>query len=127
MGNPRKLLFQVVVSLIVVLACGWMLGGTLNLAAIVSPQAVTAIDCPAGSTASVDWVQQSFDQPGQKTMVVTCHQHDGTTVTPLSDAQSQALEYRYFFPAGVVLMALAVIGFWFAKLLRRQKSTRPAA
>ena len=117
-SNPG---LRLVMALVVVIGGGWMLGGVLNTAALVSPQLVSKIECPPGSTAKEGMSQQSFDQPGQKTLTFECQDQAGKLVPPLSDAQTKALEYRYFFPAGVVLMMLGVVG-WEARSAMRGRT-----
>jgi hypothetical protein len=122
MSGSRKFIFQFVLGLAIVLFGGWVLGGIFNLVGLISPQVVSTIDCPAGSTAKVDWVQRSYDQPGQKSMTVTCHDASGSPVTPLTDAQSQALEYKYFFPAGALTMAVVVAAWFVGSAIQQRKA-----
>ncbi len=119
MNNVSKFALRLVLGLVVVLFGGWIVGGTINLAALLSPQMVSRIDCPAGSTAKTEWIQQSFDQPGQKTLIVSCLDSSGNSVQPLTDAQSRAIGYRYFFPIGAAVMFVIVVGWFVASNLRR--------
>jgi hypothetical protein len=120
-NNSRKFVWRFIGALIVVFFGGWICGGTLNMAAALSPQMVSKIDCPAGTTGKVEWKQLSFNEYGDKTMTVTCLDSSGTTVTPLTDAQSKVIENQIFYPAGVVVMALLVavsLLFWRARARR---------
>ncbi len=110
MGRP---IGRLVFLAILILGGGWFLGGVLNLAAIVSPPLVSMVKCPPGSTARQEFVQQSFDQPGQKTLTFQCLDQNGNNVDLLSEAESNAIQYRVFYPAGVVLMAI-IVAAWFA-------------
>ena len=115
--QQRVLRFLVI--LFAVVLGGWVLGGALNLLAILSPQMVSKIDCPAGSVARMHWAQRSVDQPGQQTLGIACLDPSGNPVSSLTDAQSRALEYRYFFPTGVVVMVLIVLGWQVLWSVRR--------
>jgi hypothetical protein len=116
--KSQKFVWRFVGALIVIFFGGWICGGTLNMAAALSPQMVSKIDCPAGTTGKVEWKQLSFNEYGDKTMTVTCLDSNGAAVTPLTDAQSKVIENRIFYPAGVVVMALLVVVsllFWGAR------------
>ena len=129
MNTSRSFVVRFVGALVVVLFGGWVCGGTINLLAALSPQMVSKIDCPAGSAGRVEWKQLSFNQYGEKTMVVTCLDSTGNAVTPLTDAQSRAIEYTIFYPAGVVVMALIVSGlliFWRSRAARAASSPQRA-
>lgn len=121
MKDVSKLALRLVLGLIVVLVGGWIVGGAINLGALLSPQMVSRIDCPSGSTAKTEWIQQSFDQPGQKTLTISCLNAAGNSVQPLTDAQSRAIGYRYFFPIGVGVMLVIVVGWFAAANLRRTR------
>ncbi len=113
---------RIVLAIILVFGGGWFMGGILNTAAILSPQLVSAVKCPAGSTAKQEYVQMSFDQPGQKTLTFHCLDSSGNDVSLLSDAESNAMQYRIFYPAGVVFMAVLVAAWFIVSAVRRKSS-----
>jgi hypothetical protein len=120
-NKSQKFVWRLVGALIVIFFGGWICGGTLNMAAALSPQMVSNIDCPAGATGRVEWKQLSFNEYGDKTMTVTCLDSGGNTVAPLTDAQSKIIENRIFYPAGVAVMAVLAVGsllFWSARAKR---------
>jgi hypothetical protein len=118
LNKQKNLALRIVIALIVVFGGGWILGGILNMAAILSPILVGKMQCPPGSGVRENMSPQSFDQPGQKTLTFECVDQARNPVPALADAQTKALEYRYFFPAGVALMALAVIAWKLRSVLR---------
>ncbi len=127
MNNLQSIALKGALVLVIIFFGGWMLGGIINLVALFNPQVVTLVNCPEGSTAHTDWVQQSFDQPGQKTLTITCLAPDGTHVTPLSDAATSAIQYRYFYPAGVIGMALLVVAWFIRSAVKRGRVASTAS
>jgi hypothetical protein len=117
--NIKKIAGRLLYSLILIFFGGWILGGLLNTAAFLSPQFLTQIQCLPGSTIKKEWVQQSFDQPGQKTLTLQCVNQSGTPVHMRPDAEVRALEYTYFYPAGVILMAV-ILSTWTIVSYRRK-------
>ena len=118
MGSLQKLAWKAVIVVVLIFGGGWFIGGVLNLTALLSPQLVSKMECPAGSTVRENFVQQSFDQPGQKTLTFSCVDQGGNPVSPLTNAETQAAEFRTFYPAGVIVMALLVAA-WFIRSARR--------
>ena len=115
----NKFIVRLVIALVIVFGGGWFMGGVLNTAALLSPALVSQMKCSAGATAKQDYVQQSFDQPGQKTLTFSCVNADGSSVPLLTDAQTQANENRVFYPAGVIVMALIVAAWYVRSALQR--------
>jgi len=108
----QDFVWQFLFSLLVVFFGGWILGSVINLAAMASPQMVSTIYCPAGSTAT--WNQQN--QNGPK---LSCYDQDGKSIPPLSDAESVVLQRKYFFRPSFIIMIILAIG-WFVRSLIQQ-------
>jgi len=108
----NKFFARLVIAIVLIFGGGWFLGGTLNLAALLVPSLVSKVECPAGASAKQEYKQMSFDQPGQKTLTLSCVDASGNPVPTLSDAQIQSNEYKIFYPAGVIVMAL-IVAAWF--------------
>jgi hypothetical protein len=112
MNNLQKVVLCLLIALVLIFGGGWVVDGILNLAALASPQLVSKMECPAGATAKQELVQQSFAQPGQKTLTFRCLDQTGNRVPPLSDAQTKALEFSYFYPRGII-SAIILMAAWF--------------
>jgi hypothetical protein len=126
MEGSKKFVVRLVIALVLIFGGGWFVGGTLNLAALVSPSLVSKMECQPGSTAQKDFKQQSFDQPGQKTLTFTCVDSSGKTVPPLKNDETQAMEFKTFYPAGVVLMALIVAAWFIGSAIRGRMKAKTA-
>jgi hypothetical protein len=116
MEKWRDFVWQLLIGLLVIFFGGWILGIMLNLVAMASPQMVSTIFCPAGSTA----IQVSaLDQPGQNGSTLSCHDQNGTSVPTLSDAESIRLQRKYFYtPSNIIMIIL--LGGWF--IWRRKRN-----
>ncbi len=122
-SRVQKFIRRSVLILILVFGGGWFIGGVLDLGSLLVPPLLSVIKCPAGATAIQDYVQMSYDQPGQKSLVIHCQGKDGHLVDLLSDYESNALQYQIFYPAGVVTVLL-LIGVWLL-ISRRDQRTSP--
>lgn len=114
----NSLMWRVIITLVLIFGGGWFLGGALNAAALVSPQLVSKIECPAGTTVKMEMVQQSFDEPGQKTLTFQCVDQSGNRVPTRPEAEISAAEYRIFYTAGVVVMAILVAAWYIRSAVR---------
>ncbi len=111
-SRVQKFIRRSVLILILVFGGGWFVGGVLDLGSLLVPPLLSVIKCPAGATAIQDYVQMSYDQPGQKSLVIHCQGKDGHLVDLLSDYESNALQYQIFYPAGVIVVAV-LVALWF--------------
>ncbi len=111
MSNSQKWIWKSILVLILIFGGGWIVGAIFNIAALANPALVSQIECPAGTTVKKDWTQQSFDHPGQKTLTLQCLDSSGKPVPTLPDAQISAAEYKLFYTAGVLTMAV-IVAVW---------------
>ncbi len=122
-SRVKKFIQQAVLILILVFGGGWFVGGVLDLGSLLVPPLLNVIKCPAGATAIQSYVQMSYDQPGQTSLVIHCQGQDGHLVDLLPDPVSNAIQYQIFYPAGVVTVLL-LIGVWLV-ISRRDQRTSP--
>jgi hypothetical protein len=115
MEKWRDFVWHLLLGVLVIFIGGWILGGILNLVAMVSPQMVSKMFCPAGSTAKYG---PTFDQPGQNGSTLACQDQNGKSVPPLSDADSIVLQRQYFYRPSYIIMIILVVG-WFIWRSRR--------
>ncbi len=118
MENWREFVWQLIIGVLVVFFGGWALGGVLNLAATANPQMVSAIFCPAGSSAL--WTSD------QANPTISCLDQSGASVPALTEAESVALQRIYFYRPSYFVMAILVIG-WFIWSYSRKRMRRQAS
>ena len=123
----NKFVVRLVIAIVLIFGGGWFVGGVLNLAALLSPSLVSKVECPAGASVQENFQQQTFDQPGQKTLTLQCMDASGAPIPTLSDAQIQSNEYKYFYPAGVIVMALLVAAWYIRSAMRGSAGAKAAA
>jgi len=109
----QEFVWQLLIGLLIIFFGGWVLGGVLNLAAMASPQMVSTIFCPAGSTAT--WKSEP-DQRNSNGSPISCRDRNGASVPTLTDAESIALQRKYFYMPSSIIMVILVIG-WFIRSL----------
>ena len=109
MEKWQKFAWQLLIGLIIIFFGGWMLGSILNLVAMASPQMVSTIFCPAGSTATQG---TAFGQSSQNGSTIACQDRNGASVPTLTDAESITLQRKYFYTPSSVIMIILVVG-WF--------------
>ena len=112
MKSLQEFAWKLVIALVIIFGGGWLLGMVFNIAALLSPQMVTKVECPDGSTVKEEWVQMSWDEPGQKTLTFQCLDQNGKSVPTLTDEQTKEAGYKYFTVPGFIVMAVLVVG-WF--------------
>ncbi len=113
--NWQDLVWQVLIGLLVVFIGGWMLGGVINFAAMASPQLVSAVFCPAGAAAT--W-EPAGEQGGSR---LACHDPDGTFEPPLTDAESVALQRKYFYMPSYFVMGILAVGWYVRAEVRKRR------
>lgn len=109
MEKWREFVWQLLIGVLVIFIGGWILGSIVNLVALASPQMVSIVFCPAGSTAAHGSV---FDQPSQNGSTISCKDQNGVSVPPLSDDDSIVLQREYFYRPSTIIMIILVVG-WF--------------
>jgi len=105
----QKFVWQLLIGLLIIFFGGWMLGGILNLVAMASPQMVSTMFCPAGSTATQG---TAFDQSSQNGSTISCQDRNGASVPALTDAESITLQRKYFYTPSSIIIITLVVG-WF--------------
>ena len=118
MKTWQDLVWQLLIGLSVIFFGGWMLGAVLNLGAMAIPQMVSAIFCPAGSTATRN---SDLDQSGPNGLTISCHDRNGASVPTLTDAESIALQRKYFYRPSNIIMIILVIGWLIRSYVRQIK------
>ena len=88
---------------------GWLLGSALNFAGMASPQVVSKLFCPEGSTAT--WVL-SPGQGDQNSQTISCQDQNGHIVLTLPVEQTIALQRKYFYRPSFIIMAVLATA-WF--------------
>lgn len=116
----QEFVWQLLIGLLVIFVGGWILGGVLNLAAMASPQVVSAIFCPVGSTAT--W-KSGVDSNTPNGSGISCLDRNGAAVPTLTDAESVALQRKYFYRPSDIILIILVIG-WFIRSSIRQARTQ---
>ena len=112
----QEFVWQLLMGLLIIFVGGWILGGVLNLAAMASPKMVSTIFCPAGSTAT--WIS-NLDSNAPNGSTISCLDRNGVSVPTLTDAESVALQRKYFYRPSYIIMIILVIG-WFIRSSIRQ-------
>src|SRR5258706_4652098 len=98
MKNWQEFVWQLLIGLLVIFCGRWILGGLVNMIAMASPQMVSTIFCPTGSTATRDY------QPSQNGLPISCHDGNGASVQTLTDDESVALQRKYFYTPSIIIM-----------------------
>ena len=107
--------WQALFGLLIVFFGGWILGGMLNFAALASPQLVSAMFCPAGSTAIRE---ATVDRSSPEGSAILCVTRSGASVPNLSEDDSRVLQRAYFFAPSDIIMIVLVVG-WFTRRRKR--------
>ena len=88
-----KILFRLILAIIIIAGCGWVLAFALNLTAFfISPAMVAKFECPPGSTVKSEYVQMTYDRPGEKTYTFQCLDQNGQVVPTLPKEQITAAD-----------------------------------
>ena len=117
MEKWQEFIWQLMISVFVIFFGGWILGGVLNLVAMASPQMVSIIFCPAGSTAIYG---SAIDQPNRDRSVISCQDQNGASTQTLSYAERVVLQRKYFSTPGNIIMFILVVG-WFIWQKKKRK------
>lgn len=110
MKNWQDIVWKLLFGIIITFFGGWILGGMLNLAAMASPRMASVVFCPAGSMATAS-------RPGQ----ILCHDANGVAVPTLSEAESIAIQRKYFYTPSAIAILILVIVWLVWPSLRRVK------
>ncbi len=116
MRNFQDLVWQMLFAVSIVFFGGWVLGSVLNLLATASPQMVSVMFCPTGSTAA--WTTNE-----DQSRTISCTDKGGNSVPALSEDESIVLQRRYFYRPSYLVMIVLVIG-WFIWSHRRSRVSR---
>ncbi len=100
---------------------GGLLAGFLTLVFTANPHTVSQIFCPAGSTAAVN---PDYNEGSPDSSAILCHDSTGALAPPLTEAQSMALQRKYFFIPSYLVMAILVIGWFLRPVFRRKRAPR---
>jgi len=121
MKDWQDFVWQLLIGLVIIFFGGWILGSLLNLVAMASPQLVSIIFCPAGSTATQN---PAFDQPSQNGLKISCHDRSGASVPTLTDAESIALQRKYFYTPSNIIMIILVVGRFIRSSIRGMRKNQ---
>jgi hypothetical protein len=110
MKNWQDIVWKLLFGIVIIFFGGWLLGGVLNLVAMASPRMVSVVFCPIGSTATAL-------RPGQ----IVCHDQNGGSIPTLTEAESVALQRKYFYTPSLIVMVMLVIGWLLWPSLRQVK------
>ena len=108
MEKWRDIVWDLLISVLVIFFGGWILGSVVNQVAMASPQMVSLVFCPAGSTAIYDSV---FAQPNQNGSAMMCRDRNGASLPTIKDADSVVLQRKYFYRPANYLMIILVVGW----------------
>src|SRR5690349_5695485 len=112
MKNWQDLVWQLLFGLIIIYLGGWILGSFVNFAAMVSPGIESKVLCPQGSFITAR---------STAVATLTCYDANDAPVPPLSEAESVALQRKYFYLPSNIFMLLLVIGWLVWHRTRRQE------
>jgi len=103
-----EFVWQLLIGVLIIFFGGWLLGFILNLVAMASPQMVSLVYCPAGSTATYISV---FDMSSRNGSTITCRDQNGKSVPNLSDAESIVIQRQYFYRPSDYILIILVAGW----------------
>ena len=110
-----EFVWDLMIGVLVIFFGGWILGSMLNLVALASPQMVSLLFCPAGSSSIHD---SAFNQPIQNGSTISCQDKYGKYVPTLSDADSIVMQRKYIYRPSDILMIILVVGWLIARRMR---------
>ena len=96
----------------------------LEIAAMPISSVQTYLSCPQETTIKYTWVQESWDQPGEKTMEKTCVDDNGKVHEGFSDAVYFQRENNLFMPIGFVIMLVIEVSGIIVYAIRKNDQTR---
>lgn len=113
-----EFVWDLLIGVLVIFIGGWILGMILNLVALASPQMVSLMFCPAGSTSIHGSV---FNQPVQNGSTITCQDQNGKYVPNLSDADSIIMQRKYIYRPSNYIMIILVVGWIILRRVRKKE------
>jgi len=118
MEKWREYVWDLLIGVLVIFIGGWILGMILNLVALASPQMVSLLFCPAGSTSIHGSV---FNQPIQNGSTITCQDQNGKYVPNLSNDDSIIMQRKYIYKPSNYIMIILVVGWFIGRFIWRRK------
>jgi hypothetical protein len=109
MKRPSVILTRIVLYLIVLIVGTYVMLFTLEIIAIAIPSVQTYLSCTEGTTINYEWVQKSWDSPGQKTMERHCLDNKGNQSTVFPDDVYNQRQHNLFMPIAFVIMLVVEI------------------
>jgi hypothetical protein len=104
MKKPGTILIQTVLYLIVLIFGTYVMLFTLEIIAIAIPPVQTYLSCAEGTTINYEWVQKSWDSPGQKSMERHCLDNKGNQSAVFPDDVYNQRQHNLFMPIAFVIM-----------------------
>ncbi|MEI7847972.1 MAG: hypothetical protein WCK35_19380 [Chloroflexota bacterium] len=125
MKTLRFIFTWIVLPLIVLFVGTYVMLFILEIVAIPIPSVQTSLSCAEGTSINYEWVQKSWDSPGQTTMERHCVDKNGNQSAVFSDEVYNQKQGELFMPIAFVSMlvvetGLAVI-YYFRKILFAKK------
>jgi hypothetical protein len=119
MKMPGSLLTRVILYLIILAVGTFVIFIALEIAAIPISSVQTYLSCPQETTIKYTWVQESWDQPGEKTMEKTCLDNNGKQQEGFSDAVYFQRENNLFMPIGFASMFVIEVSWIIAHSIKK--------
>lgn len=118
MQTVRTLFTRLVLYLLVLAAGTYVVLFVLEFAAIPIAPLQTYLACPQGTSLQTAWVQETWDQPGQTTLVKSCMDAGGVEQPAFSDLTYNQRQYNLFLPFSFVIMLLIEVAWLVVSALR---------
>ena len=100
----ESLVWKLLFALLIIFIGGGILAFVLSSAVALSPGIANLIYCPHGSIAAAN---SEFDEQ----LPILCHDQNGVSVPPLTNAQSMDLQRKYFHIPSYIIMSILAIGW----------------
>ena len=119
MKMPGSILIRIMLCLIILAVGTYIIFIALEIAAIPVPFVQTYLSCPQETTIKYTWVQESWDQPGEKTMEKACLDNNGKQHEGFSDAVYFQRENNLFMPIGFAIMLIIEVAWIIAHSIKQ--------
>ena len=120
----RIILIRILLYLVLLLIGTLVIRFVVEAVGIAIPPLQTYLGCPQGTTVKYDWVQESWDEPGTKTMVRSCVDSDGKAREPLADEVYSRRQSELFTLPSFVIMLVAEAAWVIVRAVKGKKPAR---
>jgi len=123
MKMPGSILTRAMLYLIILAVGTYVILIILEIAAMPISSVQTYLSCPQETTLKYTWVQESWDQPGEKTMEKTCVDNNGKVHEGFSDSVYFQRENNLFLPIAFVIMLVIEVSWVIVHVIRKNDQT----